>query len=61
MISTNQSAVSGWIWTNERSPLCTQARGASQFFKDAWEGTDAASLPEECPESGQADGKKGDF
>ena len=21
MISTNQSTVSGWIWTNERSPL----------------------------------------
>ena len=22
MISTNQSTVSGWTWTNERSPLC---------------------------------------
>ena len=22
MLSTNDIAVSGWIWTNERSPLC---------------------------------------
>ena len=25
MISTNQSTVSGWIWTNESAPLCTES------------------------------------
>ena len=29
MISTNQSTVSGWIWTNERSPLCLEGLGGS--------------------------------
>ena len=43
------------VWSN------IQADGASQFFKDAWDGTDDASLPATCPYSGQPDGKKGDF
>ena len=42
------------VWSN------IQANGASQFFKDAWVGTDESTLPAECPYSGQPDGKKVD-
>merc|ERR1712038_1290619 len=38
------------VWSN------IQANGASQFFKDAWVGTDETTLPAECPYSGQPDG-----
>ena len=38
------------VWSN------IQADGASQFFKDAWDGTDDSNLPETCPYSGQPDG-----
>ena len=43
------------VWSN------IQADGASQFFRDAWEGTEEASLPAECPYSGQPDGEKGNI
>ena len=40
------------VWSN------IQANGASQFFKDAWEGSDDSSLPAVCPYSGYPDGQR---
>ena len=36
MISTNQSTVSLWIWTNERSPPCLEATTAMMVPSTGW-------------------------
>ena len=36
--------------------MVCQAAGASQFFRDAWDGTEEANLPAECPYDGQTEG-----
>ena len=36
--------------------LSPQADGGGQFFRDAWEGTDPATLPAECDDTNAVDG-----